>query len=263
MEYHITADTTIGDLMHEDSSDEFILSADVTLDELKHYGTKGMKWGVRRYQNRDGSLTKAGKKRRAKLEAELDKLKDPNEKPRPKTIAEMTDDELRSSINRMSLEKQYKEYDAILHPKQVKQVNKHVDTFKTRLVEGAAEGSKSLVRDFIAKKGAEVLGISEKKTKSALEKAQEKYQKAKYEHDYEELVNGKKKTSYEQLKEDWDSARMKKDMDEWLKGKKDRGLAELDAEEAAVAKRYENKLKIQANKKKLKEDYGIDVDEED
>jgi hypothetical protein len=31
--------------------------------ELYHHGIKGMKWGVRRYQNADGSLTPAGKKR--------------------------------------------------------------------------------------------------------------------------------------------------------------------------------------------------------
>ena len=30
---------------------------------LQHHGVKGMKWGVRRYQNKDGSLTEAGKKR--------------------------------------------------------------------------------------------------------------------------------------------------------------------------------------------------------
>ena len=32
-------------------------------NELKHFGIKGMKWGVRRYQNPDGSLTPAGKAR--------------------------------------------------------------------------------------------------------------------------------------------------------------------------------------------------------
>lgn len=32
-------------------------------NELTHWGVKGMKWGVRRYQNKDGSLTPAGKKR--------------------------------------------------------------------------------------------------------------------------------------------------------------------------------------------------------
>lgn len=35
----------------------------ISEDELYHWGIKGMKWGVRRFQNKDGSLTNAGNKR--------------------------------------------------------------------------------------------------------------------------------------------------------------------------------------------------------
>ena len=32
-------------------------------DELYHHGIKGQRWGVRRFQNKDGSLTRLGQKR--------------------------------------------------------------------------------------------------------------------------------------------------------------------------------------------------------
>lgn len=44
-------------------------------DELMHYGIKGMKWGVRRYQRKDGSLTKAGKNRYTKRQEAVKKYR--------------------------------------------------------------------------------------------------------------------------------------------------------------------------------------------
>ena len=42
-------------------------------DELYHYGVKGQKWGIRRYQNEDGTLTDEGKKRYQKIEDDVKK----------------------------------------------------------------------------------------------------------------------------------------------------------------------------------------------
>ena len=45
----------------------------INVDDLYHSGVKGMRWGVRRYQNPDGSLTPAGKKRYTNADGTLNK----------------------------------------------------------------------------------------------------------------------------------------------------------------------------------------------
>lgn len=73
--------------------------------ELCHWGIKGQKWGIRRYQNKDGSLTPAGRKR-------YNPENDSSDTPKKKTVKDMTDDEIRTAIARKQLEKQYDQ----LHP---------------------------------------------------------------------------------------------------------------------------------------------------
>lgn len=81
---------------------------------LEHYGTKGQKWGIRRYQYKDGTLTPLGRKRLEKLERERSKLlpksKQLEEKaPAKKSVKDLSDEELRSTINRLQMEKQLTE----------------------------------------------------------------------------------------------------------------------------------------------------------
>lgn len=60
------------------SDANYILTSDGTFmsdNELLHYGIKGMRWGIRRYQNPDGSLTPAGRKRLEKADYKWAKKK--------------------------------------------------------------------------------------------------------------------------------------------------------------------------------------------
>lgn len=76
---------------------------------LAHYGILKMKWGVRRFQNEDGSLTEEGKARYSQ-----GKEKKPNKKPESSTwksseAGSLSDAELNRRNSRLQRENQYKQ----------------------------------------------------------------------------------------------------------------------------------------------------------
>lgn len=81
------------------------------MNELTHSGILGMKWGVRRYQYKDGSLTPEGRKRYSSGNSAKtysnDKSTSESETIKRRNVKDMSDDELRREVNRLQLEKSY------------------------------------------------------------------------------------------------------------------------------------------------------------
>lgn len=125
-------------------------------NELYHHGVKGQRWGIRRYQNKDGTLTPAGRKRADKLRNQYlkltgkkqlrgDKSKQSSQtSEKSKSISEMSDAELQQVINRKRLEQQYLQ----LSPKKVSAGKKFVDKV---LLPAATEAGKKALSSYMEK----------------------------------------------------------------------------------------------------------------
>lgn len=160
-------------------------------DQLVHYGIKGMRWGIRRTEaqlarargelpsqqkatNKPGGLFSKKKKTTAKKE---------EPKKTEKKISEMSDEELRAKINRLQLEKQYRD----LSPKQV---SKGRAFYEKNIAPALNETVKNIAKDYTNKKLREVLGL---KNENYLDVLQKEVKKLSLEAQREKLLEEKKK----------------------------------------------------------------------
>lgn len=229
-----------------------------TTDELYHWGVKGMKWGIRRYQNKDGSLTPAGGKRyngsdykprksivqtvkdyrtASKKKANLKKAREARaakkaEEEKAKIAAEqrkkdvesgkissrkMTTEELQSRIDRLNMEKRYKqlldETDPASKAKSVGQG--FVKKMWNEAVQPAmAEAGKSVLKDVLTKQMRKATGLdvdnkaldSLKKEYETLDLKQKISNAKKNIYDNEKHMNGKQEDESAKLKREADDA---------------------------------------------------------
>lgn len=163
-------------------------------NELCHHGILGMKWGVRRYQNKDGSLTAAGRKRAARLASEYSKVTGENisshkgsnsgnsstgnnsssnpqsssgnhgghsggtvKTSKLKSVSEMTNEELQNRIDRLRLEQAY----ASLNPRKVSTGEKIVKELKSSAISVVKDKGTKLASDLIDKELRRALGLSQ------------------------------------------------------------------------------------------------------
>lgn len=146
-----------------------------TEDELYHHGILGMRWGIRRYQNADGSLTAAGRKRRTQLEGELSKL--PSEKksedstdhatssttkPKHKSVNDMSDDELANATRRLQAEKNYLDLQrqvSSFTPQQKSKGREFAENFGNTILDNLRENVSRSMSEWANKQIREALGL--------------------------------------------------------------------------------------------------------
>lgn len=121
---------------------------------LTHWGVKGQKWGVRRYQNKDGTLTPAGKKRaQSKEYRKADRARKKDMRDAVKRRRLLSDDELDKRIKRIEKEKKLRDL-----------TDEEINRGRKATKEVLSQSGKSVATTMV--KGAALYGVKASMTKN-------------------------------------------------------------------------------------------------
>lgn len=189
-------------------------------EELYHHGTRGMKWGLRLYQNPDGTLTALGKLRYRKSDGTLtragkkaaNRMREDYEQERKlykgltgkrltydlnkhkkqlatakdqdslrnKKISEMTDDELKKEITRLSNENYLKQLRTQNNPPKQTGESFVKKLWKQGISEGSVQAGRNLTSKLLTKAGNNAIDDAIKKPTTKLQKLKKEAEMAKY-----------------------------------------------------------------------------------